>query len=162
MTRQKILTRNDLLTWRQQQRQAGRRVVWTNGCFDLLHPGHVASLEAARELGDCLVVGVNSDASVRTNKGPERPVMNEANRATMLAALACVDAVTIFAEATPEVILAALQPDVHCKGAEYAPGMGRSIPEADIVAAYGGVIAFLPLVPGISTSILLERLKKAA
>jgi rfaE bifunctional protein nucleotidyltransferase chain/domain len=162
MTRAKILSRDDLLTWRLLQKRAGRRVVWTNGCFDLLHAGHVASLEAARELGDYLVVGVNSDASVRGNKGPERPIVAEADRARVLAALACVDIVTIFSEATPETILAQLQPDVHCKGAEYAPGGGRVVPEANVVAAYGGVICYLPLVPGLSTTTIVQRLRTAA
>ncbi|CAN5552049.1 D-glycero-beta-D-manno-heptose 1-phosphate adenylyltransferase [soil metagenome] len=162
MTRQKILSREELLTWREVQRQDGHRVVWTNGCFDLLHPGHVASLEAARELGQKLVVGINSDASVRANKGPTRPIMTEYDRAKMLAAMECVDAVTIFDEETPETILMVLKPEVHCKGAEYAPGNGRKVPEADIVAAYGGTIVYLPLVPGISTTTILERLRQAA
>lgn len=162
MTRQKIFSRDDLIAWRQAERQAGHRVVWTNGCFDLLHPGHVASLQAAREQGQRLIVGINSDASVRANKGPTRPVMTELDRAKMLAALECVDAVTIFDEETPEQILMALQPDVHCKGAEYAPPHGRPVPEAKIVAAYGGTIVYLPLVPGISTTAILERLRKAA
>src|SRR4051812_30749214 len=100
-SRFKIVDRDELLTWRLAQRQAGRTVVWTNGCFDLLHPGHIASLEAARAQGDCLAVGVNADASVRINKGPDRPILSEGNRASMLAALACVDRVLIFDNPTP-------------------------------------------------------------
>lgn len=158
----KITNFDDLLAWRQQQREAGRKVVWTNGCFDIVHAGHVASLQAARALGDCLIVGLNSDRSVRGNKGPERPMNNQHDRAVLLAAMECVDRVLIFDDATPTQVLAALQPDVHCKGAEYAPPHGRPVPEAETVKAYGGTIAYLPLVPGLSTTAILDRLRRAA
>ena len=154
--------RDTLRALRASDRAAGRVVVWTNGCFDLLHPGHVASLQAARNLGDVLIVGVNSDASVKANKGPTRPILNQDERAGMLAALACVDHVVVFDEDTPAAILAELQPDVHCKGTEYAPPHGRPVPEADVVRAYGGRLAFLPLVPGVSTTELLRRIRHAA
>ncbi|MCS6850781.1 MAG: adenylyltransferase/cytidyltransferase family protein [Gemmataceae bacterium] len=147
----------ELLRRRAAWRQAGRIVVWTNGCFDLLHAGHRFSLEAARRLGDVLVVGVNTDASVRRLKGPGRPVVPLAERLRQLAALDVVDAVVAFEEDTPEVALARLQPDIHCKGADYAPPHGKPIPEAAVVASYGGRIEFLPLIPGISTTELLRQ-----
>ncbi|HWA17111.1 MAG TPA: adenylyltransferase/cytidyltransferase family protein, partial [Gemmatimonadales bacterium] len=124
----------------------------------LLHVGHIASLEAARALGDALIVGVNSDASVRGLKGPDRPLVPEAQRARVLAALSAVDRVLIFGEPTPEVVLDALRPDVHTKGADYAPPAGKPIPEQRVVEAYGGRIAFLPLVEGWSTTDLAARL----
>ena len=139
-------------------RRRGLNVVWTNGCFDLLHPGHVRSLQAARRLADVLVVGINSDASVRRLKGPGRPFIPEGERAEMVSALACVDYVTVFNDLTPEHVLARLRPQVHCKGADYAPPHGKPIPEARVVASYGGRIEFLPLVPGFSTSDLVERI----
>jgi rfaE bifunctional protein nucleotidyltransferase chain/domain len=132
--------------------------VWTNGCFDLLHVGHVRSLQAARRLGDVLIVGVNSDASVRQLKGTGRPILPAEERAELLSALACVDYVVIFDELTPEAALARLQPDVHCKGADYALPHGKPIPEAALVESYGGRVEFLPLVPGTSTSDLIQRI----
>ena len=146
-----------LLAVREEARRAGQVVVWTNGTFDMLHPGHVSSLEAARSLGDVLVVGVNSDRSVRAYKGPTRPILGEADRATMLAALECVDFVVVFDEDTPTESLAQLKPDVHCKGAEYAPPHGRPVPERAVVEGYGGRVAYLPLVPGLSTTDVLQR-----
>lgn len=160
--RAKIVDWPTLLTVRDQFRQTGRTVVWTNGCFDLLHPGHLSSLAAARQLGDLLVVGLNSDASVRRNKGPRRPILTQDERAAMLAAVECVDYVVAFDEATPETALARLKPDVHCKGAEYAPPHGRPVPERGVVEGYGGRIAYLPLVPGVSTTDLLARIQAKA
>jgi rfaE bifunctional protein nucleotidyltransferase chain/domain len=148
-----------LLQLRERWRREGRQVVWTNGCFDLLHVGHLRSLRAARALGDVLVVGLNSDASVRRLKGPGRPILQAEERAELLAALECVDHVAVFAEDTPETVLARLQPDVHCKGADYAPPHGKHAPEANVVAAYGGRVEFLPLVPGTSTSTIIERIR---
>jgi D-beta-D-heptose 7-phosphate kinase/D-beta-D-heptose 1-phosphate adenosyltransferase len=150
-----------LLALRDELRQNGKCLVWTNGCFDLLHPGHVASLQAARRLGDVLVVGLNADASVRANKGPTRPILTQAERAAMLAALECVDYVIVFDEPTPAEALARLQPDIHCKGAEYAPPHGRPVPEREVVERYGGRIEYLPLVPGLSTTELLRRIQGA-
>lgn len=154
-----VLDRESVVRLRETHRAAGRIVVWTNGTFDLLHPGHVASLQAARALGDFLVVGLNSDASVRSYKGPSRPILTQWERATMLCALRCVDAVTIFDEPTPEAVLSAVKPDIHCKGAEYEPPHGRPVPEAALVRAYGGRIAYLPLVDGLSTTALLKRIR---
>jgi rfaE bifunctional protein nucleotidyltransferase chain/domain len=154
----KIVGWDQLLNLREHYWRECRTVVWTNGCFDVLHVGHVRSLRAARALGDVLVVGVNSDDSVRRLKGPGRPLTSAPERLEILAALECVDHVILFKELTPEVALARLQPEVHCKGADYAPPHGKPIPEARVVAAYGGRIEFLPLVPAISTTDLVRRL----
>jgi rfaE bifunctional protein nucleotidyltransferase chain/domain len=156
--RPKLLPWPDLLAARAAAKAAGRVVVWTNGTFDLLHPGHVSSLQLARALGDLLVVGLNSDASVRGYKGPTRPICTQDERAAMLAALECVDHVVVFDEPTPETALARLRPDIHCKGAEYQPPHGRPVPERATVEGYGGRIAYLPLVPGLSTTALLKRI----
>ncbi len=158
--RTKLVPWDDLLAVREAARRAGRVVVWTNGTFDLLHPGHVSSLQASRTLGDLLVVGLNSDASVRGYKGPTRPILTQDERAAMLAALECVDYVIVFDEPTPEAALARLKPDVHCKGAEYAPPHGRPVPERAVVEGYGGRIEYLPLVPGLSTTDLLKRIRE--
>jgi len=145
----------------EEARAAGRVVVWTNGAFDLLHPGHVQSLQQARALGDLLVVGLNSDRSVKENKGPARPILNEGERAAMLTALECVDAVVVFDEDTPVESLMKLMPDIHCKGTEYAPPHGRQVPERSVVEGYGGRIEYLPLVPGLSTTEILRRIRAA-
>jgi D-glycero-beta-D-manno-heptose 1-phosphate adenylyltransferase len=150
----------ELLAMRAAARVAGNTVVWSNGTFDLLHPGHLSSLLAARALGDVLVVGLNSDASVKAYKGPNRPICTQEERATMLAGLECVDYVVIFDEPTPEESLRKLQPDIHCKGAEYAPPHGRPVPEATTVLSYGGRMEYLPLVPGLSTTELLQRIAR--
>jgi rfaE bifunctional protein nucleotidyltransferase chain/domain/rfaE bifunctional protein kinase chain/domain len=135
------------------QRRGGT-VVATGGCFDLLHPGHVATLEGARALGDCLVVLLNSDASVSRLKGPGRPVVPERDRARVLSALRCVDAVVVFDEDTPEAALRRLQPDVFTKGGDYR---GRTIPEEAVMRAFGGQVVLLPTVSGRSTTRLIER-----
>ena len=159
--RRKRLPLPELLAERDRLRAAGRVVVWTNGTFDLLHPGHVASLEQARGLGDVLVVGVNSDASVKGYKGPYRPILFEDERAALLAALECVDYVTVFNDPTPVGVLAAIRPDVHCKGAEYAPPHGRPVPERATVEGYGGRVEYLPLVPGLSSTDVIARVRAA-
>jgi rfaE bifunctional protein nucleotidyltransferase chain/domain len=158
----KIVDWEVLLALRELYREQGKTVVWTNGCFDLLHVGHVRSLQAAQALGNVLIVGVNSDASVRSLKGPGRPIVPEGERAEVVAALECVDHVVLFEELTPEVALARLRPDIHCKGSDYAPPHGKPIPEARVVTAYGGRIEFLPLVPAVSTSDLARRLRESA
>lgn len=138
---------------------AGRRVVvWTNGCFDLLHRGHLHSLEAARALGDILVVGVNGDASVHRLKGEGRPLMPAGERAELLAGLRVVDYVTVFEDDTPAAVLEALRPDIHTKGADYAPPDGKPVPERAIVEAYGGRVEFLPLIPGLSSTTLVSAM----
>jgi rfaE bifunctional protein nucleotidyltransferase chain/domain len=155
----KIVGWSVLLELRAKARAAGKSVVWTNGCFDLLHVGHIRNLQTARRQGDLLVVGVNSDASVRRLKGTGRPIVPAAQRAEVLAALGCVDHVIVFDEDTPLEAIGQLQPDIHCKGGDYAPPNGKPIPEAAIVEAYGGRIEFLPMVPSISTSDLVGRIQ---
>jgi D-glycero-beta-D-manno-heptose 1-phosphate adenylyltransferase len=152
---------DELVAMREEWRLQGRKIVWTNGCFDLLHAGHVHSLRDAKALGDMLIVGINSDASARHIKGPQRPIMSQEDRAEMLSALKMVDYVVIFDEDEPSAALARLQPDIHCKGNEYADGK-RPVPERAIVESYGGTICFLPTHPGRSTTQLLERICRAA
>ena len=142
-----------LAKWRERQ---GGRVVFTNGVFDLLHPGHVDVLTGARARGDALVVGLNSDASVRRLKGPARPVRSEGDRAYVLAALECVDAVAVFEEDTPLELVRALQPDVIVKGGDYTPD---SVVGADVVRARRGEVVIIPLTPGHSTTSTIERLR---
>jgi D-glycero-beta-D-manno-heptose 1-phosphate adenylyltransferase len=154
----KIVAWERLLALRDDWRRDGRKVVWTNGCFDLLHIGHVRSLEAARRLGDVLVVGVNSDQSVREIKGDGRPLVPADQRAEVVAALNAVDYVIVFDEPTPARALEQLRPDVHTKGADYE---GRELPERKVVEAYGGSVELLPLVPGVSTTELARRLRAA-
>src|SRR5262245_25656408 len=117
----KIVSRERMAELRRSAKAEGKVVVWTNGCFDLLHVGHVRNLQAARALGDMLIVGLNSDASIRQLKGPARPITPEEQRAEILAALACVDYVVVFDELTAEESIACLKPDIYCKGADYAP-----------------------------------------
>lgn len=134
----------------------GRKLVFTNGVFDILHVGHVRYLQEARSLGDLLIVGVNSDDSVRRlGKGPNRPINSLADRCEVLSALRWVDAVIAFDEDTPERLIRALKPEIHVKGGDYRIA---DLPEAAVVAEYGGEVRILPLVPGRSTSATLERL----
>jgi len=135
-------------------RSAGGTVVATGGCFDLLHPGHVATLRAARGLGNCLVVCINSDASVRRLKGPSRPLVTAADRARVLEALEFVDAVVVFEEDTPSAVLERLRPDVWAKGGDYA---GADLPEAEVLRRWGGQAVVLPYLDGHSTSALVAR-----
>jgi rfaE bifunctional protein nucleotidyltransferase chain/domain len=155
----KILDLRSLVLLREAYRNAGQTVVWTNGCFDLLHAGHIRSLQAASQLGDILVVGLNHDDSVRQLKGQGRPILPAQERAEILAALECVDHVLIFADLIPIPSLQAIRPDIHCKGADYAPPHGKALPERAVVEAYGGRIAFLPLLEGISTTDLVDRIQ---
>jgi D-glycero-beta-D-manno-heptose-7-phosphate kinase len=154
-------TIDELKELRPEWRAAGKTVVWTNGCFDLLHSGHVRSLQAAKQEGDILIVGINSDRSVRKLKGSSRPIVEELDRAELLASLACVDHVVIFDDSTPEKMLATLQPDVHCKGADYQDGK-KPMPELETVRSYGGRIAFLKLQEGRSTTGVIERIQALA
>lgn len=147
----------EVVALREGWRAAGRRVVCTNGVFDLLHYGHLAYLSAARALGDLLIVGLNSDTSTRRYKGPLRPLVPEAERAALLLALEPVDYVTIFDESTAEALVAALQPDIYCKGGDYGgeAGLAKPLPEAAIVQRYGGQVYLIPYLPGHSTSDLI-------
>lgn len=153
----KILPLARLGAWREGIRQAGRRLVATNGCFDLLHAGHVAYLEAARREGDLLLVGLNGDDSVRQLKGPHRPLNPEQDRARVLAALGCVDAVAIFPGKRATDFLALARPDIYVKGGDYT--LETIDPdERRTVEAGGGRIAFIPFLPGRSTTGLLEKI----
>jgi len=156
IARRKRLSRARAQAVVRAAQRRGERVVFTNGCFDLLHVGHVRCLEAARRLGERLVVGVNSDASVRRLKGPGRPVRGETERARMLAALACVDAVCIFGEDTPLELVRALQPDVIVKGGDYAP---ETVVGAADVTARGGRVVIVPLTPGHSTTATIAHVR---
>ncbi|HMO65244.1 MAG TPA: adenylyltransferase/cytidyltransferase family protein [Verrucomicrobiota bacterium] len=145
-----------LPAWRAAQRRLGRRLVATNGCFDLLHLGHATCLEAARRLGDALLVGVNGDASVRALKGPARPINSERDRALLVAALGCVDAVCVFPEPSAAEFLRRAQPDVWAKGGDYTlESLDQT--ERRVVEMAGGRIAFIPFVAGKSTTALLAR-----
>jgi len=132
----------------------GQRVVFTNGCFDILHAGHLYCLERARALGDVLVIGLNSDISVKLNKGETRPIIDQEHRAALLAGLACVDAIVLFDELTPELLVRSLGPDVLVKGSDYQPS---GIAGADFVTSRGGQVVTLPLLPGLSTTSILQR-----
>jgi D-glycero-beta-D-manno-heptose 1-phosphate adenylyltransferase len=140
----------------QELRKAGKVVVFTNGVYDLLHPGHVRYLSAARALGDALVVGVNSDRSVRANKGPDRPINPEAERAEVIAALSSVDAAIVFDRDTPLEIISRLQPDILVKGADWAED---AIVGRDVVEARGGRVVRMPVEQGFSTTVLIARAK---
>jgi rfaE bifunctional protein nucleotidyltransferase chain/domain len=157
MTATKILSRKELLEAAKRERAAGRRIVFANGAFDLLHAGHVRYLEASRREGSWLAVGINSDRSVRRAKGAGRPILPEEERAEIVAALACVDAVVLFDEDSPAELLAELKPDVHAKGTDYTTA---SVPERDVVAAYGGKTAIVGDPKDHATTDLIERIRK--
>ena len=157
--RAKIIPFARVAAWRESLRAAGRRLVVTNGCFDLLHAGHVTYLESARAQGDALLVGLNGDASVRELKGPDRPVVPEADRALVLAGLGCVDAVCLFTEVRAHHFLTLAQPDVYVKGGDYSLAT-LNPDERSAVEAAGGQIVFLPFLPGRSTSGLLAKIQK--
>ena len=150
-----LLDAQGAVAWREDLRAAGKRVVFTNGCFDVLHAGHVTYLAWARSRGDALVVGLNTDDSVRRIKGEKRPLVPFEERARILCALRSVDAVVPFAERTPETILDRIRPDVHVKSAQYRPD---ELPERDVVLAYGGTIESAPHVYGISTTDTIARI----
>jgi rfaE bifunctional protein nucleotidyltransferase chain/domain len=137
------------------RRAAGERIVLTNGAFDLFHAGHLKSLEAARALGELLVVGVNSDVSIRAYKAPDRPVLPERERAALVAGLACVDVVVIFGEPTADRLVEVVRPDIYVKGADYA---AKELPERAAVEAHGGRIVLIELEPGHSTSSLIDEI----
>jgi rfaE bifunctional protein nucleotidyltransferase chain/domain len=153
----RILSLQDAILTFGRAHRGDQRVVFTNGCFDLLHPGHVHTLETSRELGDALIVGINSDASVRELKGEGRPVVSERERAEILAALECVDAVVIFDDLTPRETIAALLPDVLVKGGDWA---GDQIIGREEVEAAGGRVVSVPVVPTYSTTAILESVRK--
>jgi D-beta-D-heptose 7-phosphate kinase/D-beta-D-heptose 1-phosphate adenosyltransferase len=152
-----MYTRAEAIALVSRLRAAGKKIVFTNGVFDLMHPGHLRYLRAARALGDALIVGVNSDRSTRTHKGPGRPITPEDERSEVLAALACVDGTVIFDEETPHDLIAALQPDVLVKGADWAED---AIVGRDIVEARGGRVVRMNIEPGYSTTRIVERIRR--
>jgi len=154
-----VLTIDELIVQLGSRKRNGERIVFTNGCFDLLHPGHIRSLESARALGDLLVVGVNSDVSVRANKTAGRPIIPAEERAELLAALQCVDYVVIFDEPTPRELIARVLPDVLVKGGDW--GANEIVGREEVEAA-GGHVVSAATVPGYSTTALIEKIHKAA
>ena len=157
MTRSKVIARDELVRRVEEERAAGRTIAFANGCFDLLHVGHVRYLESAKREADLLVVAINDDESVRTLKGKGRPILAAADRAELVAALRCVDYVVIFAEPTVGPLLTTLKPDVHCKGTDYTVD---SVPERDIVVSYGGRTAIVGDPKDHSTRDLLARISR--
>jgi len=155
--RQKVLDQDTLTAVASDARQTGKRIVFTNGCFELLHVGHVRYLAAARDAGDVLIVGLNGDASVRRLKGDLRPLVPQTARAEVIAALEAVDYVTIFEEDTPEILIRRLQPDVLAKGGDWAADrvVGRQV-----VEARGGRVLIVPFVEGFSTTTLADRIRR--
>lgn len=158
MTESKILSRQQAIEQADRWRADGQSIVFTNGCFDIVHLGHVDYLEKARALGQRLILGLNTDASVSCIKGPLRPVVNEYARARLMAALEFVDAVTLFGESTPRELIEAIRPDVLVKGDDYTVA---TIVGADFVLAGGGRVETVALVPGYSTTKLIERIKES-
>jgi len=153
----KVMTVEEAIVRFGREKRNGRRVVFTNGCFDLLHPGHIRGFELARQMGEALVVGLNSDRSVRKLKGPTRPVIPEQERAEMLAALESVDAIVIFDEPTPREVISRLLPDVLVKGGDWP---GDQIVGREEVQAAGGRVVSLPVVPGYSTTAILRKIRE--
>jgi rfaE bifunctional protein nucleotidyltransferase chain/domain len=151
------VTRDEAVEFVRDLRARGKTIVFTNGVFDLLHPGHVRYLQQARALGDALIVGVNSDRSVRAIKGPARPITAEDERAELIAAMACVDAAVVFDEDTPWQLIAALQPDVLVKGADWAED---AIVGRDIVEARGGRVVRVPIEGGYATTNIIDRIRR--
>lgn len=151
-----VLTKDALAAHLDEQRGQGKTVVSTNGCFDILHVGHVRILKQSKALGDILVVGINSDASVKRLKGEDRPINDQDDRAELLSSLACVDFVCIFDEGTPVEFLKSVKPNIHVKGADYKP---EDLEETPIVKSFGGRVEILPLVPQKSTTSLVEKIR---
>jgi D-beta-D-heptose 7-phosphate kinase/D-beta-D-heptose 1-phosphate adenosyltransferase len=150
----RLYTREELVSRRERWRREGKSVVFTNGCYDLLHPGHIRLLEQARSLGDVLILALNSDASVRLSKGSGRPLIPQGERAALAASLEAVDAVALFDEATPRELIAAVLPDILVKGADWS----HFIAGREEVEASGGRIVVIPLEPGYSTTNIVERI----
>jgi rfaE bifunctional protein nucleotidyltransferase chain/domain len=149
-----VFSREELISQRKRWRQEGKTVVFTNGCYDLLHPGHIRLLEQARSLGDILILALNSDASVRRSKGPSRPTISESERSALAASLEAVDAVALFDEETPRELIAALLPDILIKGADWS----HFVAGREEVEASGGQVITIPLEPGFSTTNIVERI----
>ena len=152
-----LIDPNDIEKLCEILHRAGQKIVFTNGCFDILHAGHVRYLEKARSFGDCLVLGLNTDASVRGNKGPSRPINSELDRAEVVGALKSVDYVVLFGEKTAETIIAKVRPDVYVKGGDYTL---ETLPEAKIVQSYGGRVEFVQMVAGRSTTNVIKKIEQ--
>ncbi len=152
-----LIDPNDIEKLCEILHRAGEKIVFTNGCFDILHAGHVRYLEKARSFGDCLVLGLNTDASVRGNKGPSRPINSELDRAEVVGALKSVDYVVLFGEKTAETIIAKVRPDVYVKGGDYTL---ETLPEAKIVQSYGGRVEFVQMVAGRSTTNVIKKIER--
>ncbi len=152
-----LIDPNDIEKLCEILHRAGEKIVFTNGCFDILHAGHVRYLEKARSFGDCLVLGLNTDASVRGNKGPSRPINSELDRAEVVGALKSVDYVVLFGEKTAETIIAKVRPDVYVKGGDYTL---ETLPEAKIVQNYGGRVEFVQMVAGRSTTNVIKKIER--
>lgn len=152
-----LIDPNDIEKLCEILHRAGEKIVFTNGCFDILHAGHVRYLEKARSFGDCLVLGLNTDASVRGNKGPSRPINSELDRAEVVGALKAVDYVVLFGEKTAETIIAKVRPDVYVKGGDYTL---ETLPEAKIVQSYGGRVEFVQMVAGRSTTNVIKKIEQ--
>ncbi|TCL36057.1 rfaE bifunctional protein nucleotidyltransferase chain/domain [Anaerospora hongkongensis] len=153
----KLVSRDQIAEVAKKNKAAGKILVFTNGCFDIIHAGHVRYLAEARKLGDCLIVGLNSDRSVRELKGPTRPVNHQEDRAEVMAALAAVDYVVVFNERTAEDLIGEVKPDIYVKGGDYRI---EDIPEAKIVAANGGKTVLIPEVPGRSSSNIIKKISE--
>ena len=151
-----LVAGEDIASFCETLRRGGKKIVFTNGCFDILHAGHVRYLAAARAMGDCLVLGLNTDASVRRIKGPERPINSETDRAEVADALKAVDYVVLFDEPTAEQVIGKVRPDIYVKGGDYTL---ETLPEAKIVQSYGGRVEFIALVAGRSTTNVIEKIK---
>lgn len=152
-----LISTDDIASFCEVLRKGGKKIVFTNGCFDILHAGHVTYLEKARSFGDCLVLGLNTDASVRANKGPSRPINSELDRARVVGALKAVDYVVLFEEQTAEHLIAKVKPDVYVKGGDYTL---ETLPEAKIVMGYGGKVEFVNMVEGRSTTNVIKKIKQ--
>jgi len=152
-----LVERKDIAQFCEILRKGGQKIVFTNGCFDILHAGHVTYLEAAKAQGNVLVLGLNTDESVRRLKGPERPINNELDRAKVVGALQAVDYVVLFGEQTAEAVIAEVKPDIYVKGGDYTLD---TLPEAKIVQSYGGKVAFIDMVEGRSTTNIINKIKK--
>lgn len=154
-----VVTQDELILHVEKAKRNGKRVVFTNGCFDLLHPGHIRGFEQAHSLGDILIVAINSDSTVRFLKGEDRPIIPQGERAEILAALAAVDYVAVFDEVTPREIIARVLPDVLLKGGDW--GSNEIVGREEVEAA-GGRVVSIPLEPGYSTSAIIERIRSTA
>lgn len=152
-----LIAPNDIERLCEILHRAGQKIVFTNGCFDILHAGHVRYLEKARSFGDCLVLGLNTDASVRENKGSSRPINSELDRAEVVGAIKAVDYVVLFGEKTAEKIIAKVRPDVYVKGGDYTL---ETLPEAKIVQGYGGRVEFVQMVAGRSTTNVIKKIEQ--